>query len=95
MNASLSLSSITTPLNKFFGKYHATIFFTVIALLLAGAILVLYLSTLQGTPEEDPSAIVNANFDTETAKQIEQLRNSDQSTKDLSFPTERKSPFVE
>ena len=94
MNA--SLSSITTPLIRFLGKYHATLFFTFIILLLAGAILSLYLtiSTADSTAAE-AEVVINSNFDQKTAEQIQTLRDSNQSTTDLAYPSTRSNPFVE
>ena len=94
MNA--SLSSLTDPINKFFGKYHATIFFTFITLLLAGAILSLYLTASstnsQVTQEGD---VISSSFDQDTAKEIQTLRESNETTSDLVYPSSRNNPFVE
>ena len=95
MNASLSLSSLSTALSKFFNKYHAMIFFTVIGLLLAAAILMLYLS-LQSTDTVDESTtMISSSFDQETADRIQRLRESNESRADLVFPSPRSNPFVE
>ncbi len=94
MNA--SLSSITDPLSRFLGKYHATLFFTFIILLLAGAILSLYLTTSStGTQSIEGEAIVSSTFDQKTAEQIQVLRDSNESTSDLVYPTPRSNPFIE
>lgn len=95
MNASLSLSGITTPISRFFSKYHATIFFTTIILLLAGAIFILYM-TLQGPADVDTSEeVISSSFDEQTADQIKQLRESNESSRSLTFPSPRSNPFVE
>lgn len=95
MNASLSLSGIITPLNHFFSKYHATIFFTTIILLLAGAIFTIYM-TLSGPAEVDTSQeVITSTFDEKTAEEIKQLRESNKSSRDLAFPSPRSNPFVE
>ena len=96
MNASLSLTSIITPATRFLSRYHATIFFTIVVLLLAGAILSLFLAS-QGssTPDGLNETTVSSNFDQKTADQIQQLRESDESARDLDFPTPRSNPFVE
>ncbi len=95
MNSSLSLTTITEPAGRFLGRYHATIFFTVIILLLAGAILTLYLSvsTTKGT-ESVQGEIISSTFDQETANEIQQLRDSDETATSLIYPS-RSNPFVE
>lgn len=92
-----SLSSLTTPISHFFGKYHATIFFTAIILLLAGSILSLYLTTTQSlsTQVTGENEIVSSTFDDKTAEQIQELRESNESTSDLVYPSSRSNPFVE
>lgn len=95
MNADLSLSTISAPLKLFFGKYHATVFFTVVILLLAAAIFTLYSSIQQDEVAADPATITSTTFDTTTAKKIQTLRESNQSTKDLVLPSPRQNPFVE
>ncbi len=90
-----SLSSLGEPFVKFFAKYHATVFFTVIALLLAGAIFSLYSSINDPKAPEQSVEMISAKFDQKTADKIKQLRNSSESSRDLVFPTPRNSPFVE
>ncbi|MBI3889877.1 hypothetical protein HY312_04915 [Candidatus Saccharibacteria bacterium] len=92
-----SLSSLTTPVSHFFGKYHATIFFTAIILLLAGAILSLYLTTTQSLSAQATTdgEVVSSTFDDKTAEQIQALRESNESTTDLVYPGPRSNPFVE
>ena len=95
MNSSLSLSSITAPVTKFLEKYHATLFFTVIGLLLAGAILTLYVSIQTSETVVPSTEVISSNFDQETADKIKDLRDSNESSRDLVFPSPRSNPFVE
>lgn len=96
MNSSPSLSSITAPLGHFFGKYHATVFFTFITLLLAGAILSLYLTTQSTTATDTTTGdVISSEFDTKTADEIQKLRESNQATSDLVYPSPRSNPFIE
>lgn len=94
MNA--SLSTLTGPLSRFFGKYHATMFFTFIVLLLAGAILSLYL-TASNTSSQDPESVdvISSTFDQDTAKEIQTLRESNETTSNLVYPSSRSNPFIE
>ncbi|RYX79182.1 hypothetical protein EON76_00465 [bacterium] len=92
-----SLSSLTVPINKFFGKYHLTIFLTTLGLLLAVAVFLLTL-TLQDTPATDSATspeTISRTFDNDTIKKIENLRRSDESPQSVTFPAPRTSPFVE
>lgn len=95
MNASISLSSLSTSISKFFGKYHATIFFTVISLLLAGAIFALYMTLHESAPADTETDTISSSFDQATADQIQKLRESNESRADLVFPSPRSNPFVE
>lgn len=95
MNSSLSLTAITEPASRFLAKYHATLFFTVIILLLAGAILSLYMSVANTKSAESVQGeIISSNFDQETANEIQQLRDSNEPTSELAYPA-RSNPFVE
>ncbi len=82
-------------IKKFFGKHHPVIFIAVTLLLLAGAILSLYLIVDQtlSAPLESTSTV--ADFDQETIDKIKELQNSDDSAEPLIFPTTRINPFVE
>jgi hypothetical protein len=96
MNASLSLSSLTGPLSRFFGRYHATIFFTIVVLLLAGAILSLYLASANTTPTSgDTTGVISSNFDKTTEQEIEQLRDRNEPVNELQYPRNRANPFIE
>ncbi|MFZ1360605.1 MAG: hypothetical protein WAS27_01050 [Candidatus Saccharimonadales bacterium] len=95
MDTSLSLSSIGKPFAHFLANYHATIFFTVIGLLLAGAIFSLSMSVQNSEAPAQTTETISASFDQETAAKIKQLRSSSESSRDLVFPAPRNSPFVE
>ena len=96
----ISVSSFMTPLRHFVGRYHPTIFFAIVGLLLAGAIFLLY-QTLQipNTPDDSVATpTISSNFsaqEKETIKKIQQLRDSNESATALSFPSPRSNPFVE
>jgi hypothetical protein len=94
----INLSSLIGPINRFVGKYHPTIFLTIVGLLLASAIFLLYL-ILQIPSSPDPeaanSATISRTFDNGTIKQVQQLRESNETISALSFPTPRSNPFVE
>jgi hypothetical protein len=94
----ISISTLFAPLNRFVGKYHPTIFFALIGLLLAGAIFMLYL--ILQIPSETSSTTpantaISGTFDQATVKKIQQLRQSGESTTALVFPSPRSNPFVE
>ncbi len=95
MNASISLSSLLNSINTFFEKYHSTIFFTTISLLLAGAILALYLDIQSPVSDETSEPVISSSFDQKTIDEIKDLRQSSESTRNLSFPSPRSNPFVE
>ena len=96
MNASISFSSLAAPITRFLSKYHATIYFTIIVLLLAAAILSLFLTSQKASIADNSSeTTVSSSFDQTTADQIQQLRESDESATDLDFPSPRSNPFVE
>lgn len=95
MNASLSLSAIIAPINRFFSRYHATIFFTIIVLLLAGAILNLYLTIQSPAAVDANSATISSSFDQETADKIQRLRESTESSGNFALPKTRANPFIE
>lgn len=95
MNA--SVSSITQPITQFFEKYHPTIFFTVIGILLAGAILMLFMAS--SIDDSDPSLVKNqaisSNYDKDTAEKVKNLHQRDDNLGELKLPTTRQSPFIE
>ena len=70
-------------------------FFTVIGLLLAGAILTLYLTLQEKESIEEGIGTTSSSFDQETADKIQKLRESNESRADLVFPSPRSNPFVE
>lgn len=93
----ISAASLTAPLNRFFGKYHPTIFLVSIGLLLAVAVFLLTL-TLQEPASVDETATIetiSSSFDEETIKKIEALRDSSETPQSITFPSPRNSPFVE
>jgi predicted PurR-regulated permease PerM len=96
----ISLSALTNPLKHFVDRYHPTIFFAIIGLLLAAAVFLLYLVLqIPSTPDENaatPSiSSTFSNQEKETIKQIQELRESSESASDLTFPSPRSNPFVE
>lgn len=90
-----SLSSLIAPINRFIGKYHPTIFFAFIGLLVASAIFMLYL--ILQPPETAPVAppTISRTFDQETVKKVQQLRESNEAATALNFPSPRSNPFIE
>ncbi len=95
MNA--SLSSITQPIAQFFERYHPTIFFSLIGILLSVAILMLFMSSTIN--DSDPSLVrdqaISSNYDKDTAEKIKNLHQRDDSLDEIKLPTSRQSPFVE
>ena len=95
MNA--SVSSITQPITQFFEKYHPTIFFTVIGILLAAGILMLFMAS--SINDSDPSLVkdqaISSNYDKDTAEKIKNLHQRDDNLSEITLPTTRQSPFVE
>lgn len=98
MNA--SVSSLFNPLKSFIDRYHPTIFFTMIGLLLAAGIFMLYqILQIPGTADgSEATPTVSSQFsrqEKDTIKQIQQLRESSESGTTLTFPTPRSNPFIE
>ncbi len=92
----VSLSSILVPVTAFFSRYHATMFFTFISLLLSAAILNLYLTTQTTNPNSSVVGdTISADFDQKTANKIKELRDSNESPQELVIPKPRGNPFVE
>lgn len=96
----ISLSALVNPLKHFIDRYHPTIFFTLIGLLLASAVFMLYLVLqIPSSPDESsatPSISSNfSNQEKETIKQIQELRESSESSAPLKYPSPRSNPFVE
>lgn len=95
MNA--SISSLTQPIMDFFGRYHATIFITFISLSLSAAIFVLLQVVFNATDTSTlaPQSTIKSTFDEVTAKQIQELRESNEVAAPLQFPNTRTNPFIE
>lgn len=98
MNA--SVSSLLNPVKEFVDRYHPTIFFSVIGLLLAAGIFMLYqILQIPSNPDNAAAApTISSQFTKEeknTIKQIQDLRESTESTSPLVFPTPRSNPFAE
>lgn len=96
----ISLTALTNPLKRFVDRYHPTIFFAVIGLLLAAAIFLLYLVLQVPNSPDNSSATPTvsstfSNQEKETIKKIQQLRESTESANNLTFPSPRSNPFVE
>lgn len=96
----ISLTALTNPLKHFVDRYHPTIFFAIIGLLLAAAVFLLYLVLqIPNSPSDNAAApTISSNFsnqEKETIKQIQELRESTESATTLSLPTPRSNPFVE
>lgn len=94
----MEVSTLFSPIGRFIGRYHPTIFLAIVSLLLASAILLLYLTLqLSTTPDLTYTGTdtISRNFDTETVKKIQQLHESSEVATPLTFPAPRSSPFVE
>ena len=92
-----SLSSIGQPITQFFDKYHPTIFFSVIGILLAAAIFILFTSSsIDQNATPTGSQAISSSYDKQTAEKVEKLQqSSDQETAGITLPSPRQSPFVE
>lgn len=96
----ISLTALTNPLKHFVDRYHPTIFFAIIGLLLAAAVFLLYLVLqIPNSPSDNAAApTISSNFsnqEKETIKQIQELRESTESATTLNLPTPRGNPFTE
>lgn len=93
----VSFSSLTQPLMNFFGRYHATIFVTFISLSLSAAIFVLLQTVFNATDTSTVTSqsTIKSTFDEATAKQIQELRESNEVASPLQFPNSRTNPFIE
>lgn len=96
MKQSISLSSLTDGIQKFFAKYHSIIFFVVIGALL-GVALVMVLAAINYTlPQNEASAnSVNTSFDETTIKRLRQLSNPSSQPEDVTLDIRRATPFSE
>ena len=81
------------PVSQFFAKHHAVIFISLIVLLLAVAVYVLYTASKVVSTEEPVSTI--GQFDQATVEKIKGLHDSTDTFDKLVFPTPRSNPFTE
>jgi len=89
------LSSILAPLKSFFAKHHPVVFISIILLLLALAIFLLYgLLAIANSTETDTTSTIRP-FDKTTIDKIKQLHGSGDSPEPIVFPSPRVNPFVE
>ncbi|MDB5183612.1 MAG: hypothetical protein JWO07_293 [Candidatus Saccharibacteria bacterium] len=79
----------------FLGKYHAVIFLSLVGLVLAAGIYVMYLviQTTFETPIVTTSTI--SDFDQKTIDSIKNLHDSTNSTVTVDLPSPRSNPFAE
>ncbi|MFZ2544676.1 MAG: hypothetical protein WAW80_01740 [Candidatus Saccharimonadales bacterium] len=86
---------ILDPLRKIISKYHALLFFAVIALSFAFAIYSLNdVLSLSNTTTEKVSSNISG-FDQKTIDKIKNLHGSNDTADSVVFPTPRSNPFVE
>lgn len=89
-------STSLAPVTRFLGKYHTVIFISLISILLAVAMYMLYQVLTVSDTTAAPTDSSIAPFDKETIKRIDDLSASGDKTKvELQFPTSRANPFAE
>lgn len=93
MKNDLSLS--LKPLQAFIAKHHPVLFITIVLLLLASSIFVLYDSTTTTLNQTRETTNTIGAFDKKTIERIKNLQSSNDSKSTLEFPTSRYNPFTE
>lgn len=95
MNQSFDLHQIQRQLGRFFARYHAIIFFLIIAVLLMVAILMI-LSIINITGKTDAANVkpIDSSFDEATIKRLNELQSGDTNSS-LNLPNGRINPFSE
>lgn len=89
----ISLSTITTGMSSFFGRFHVVIFGIVAIGGLAVAVFLLYQIIIEATADV-PAETTPVAFDQQTIDALETLRASD-NTSAVELPSGRINPFVE
>jgi hypothetical protein len=83
-------------ISKAISKYHFSIFLTIVGILLAYAVYLLYVTFSITT--ESPTTVQTSTlgqFDKDTVKKIKELHDSTNADVNMDFPTNRISPFAE
>lgn len=89
-------SASLAPVTRFLGKYHTVIFISLIGILLAVAMFMLYQVLTVSDTATTPTDSSIAPFDKDTIQRINDLSASGDKTKaELQFPTPRSNPFAE
>lgn len=85
----ISIGAILHPITQFFKHFHGIIFFLLLGAMLIAASL-MTISIINSTGPGEPKATIDATFDQETIREVENL-DPDQ----ISTPSGRINPFVE
>jgi len=89
------LYTLISSIKRFFAMHHAVLFVSFVGIALSAALYFLY--DVLNTSNVDASATQSTiqPFDKQTADKIKNLRDSNDTPAQLTFPSSRPDPFVE
>lgn len=89
------LFSFVNSVRRFFGRHHPVVFISVISLLMAIAIFLLYqVFASTNSPQPENSSTIS-DFDQKTIDKIKTLHDSSSADTTITLPSPRSNPFVE